>query len=82
MTRRLTAMSLVPPTRRNVRRSSTRSSFTWSIGASSPISSRNSVPPFAISMRPSFWARASVNAPLLVAEQLGLQQFARDGRHS
>jgi hypothetical protein len=29
----------------------------------SPISSRNSVPPFAVSKRPFFMALASVNAP-------------------
>ena len=56
-------MSLVPPTRRKLRRSSTRSSFTCSIGLISPISSRSTVPPFPTSMSPSFCARASVKAP-------------------
>ena len=42
---------------------STRSSFDWASGGSSPISSRNSVPPLASSKRPIWVARASVKAP-------------------
>ncbi len=40
----------------------------------SPISSRNSVPPSASSKRPFLRCSAPVNAPLLVAEQLRLDQ--------
>ena len=88
MMRTLTATSLVPPTRRRVRRSSTRSSFTCSMGLISPISSRNSVPPLASSISPSFWARASVNAPFswpnssLSSSSLGIaaQLISTNGR--
>ena len=63
MTRTLTVMSFVPPTRLNVMRSSTRRSFTWIVRLISPTSSRNSVPPFANSRSPCFCWRASVKAP-------------------
>jgi hypothetical protein len=41
----------------------------------SPISSRNSVPPSAISKRPLRVVIAPVNEPFLVAEQLALEQL-------
>ena len=44
----------------------------------SPTSSRNSVPPLASSKRPIFCAMAPVNAPLLVSEELALEQAGRD----
>jgi hypothetical protein len=43
-------------------------------GEISPISSRNRVPPSACSNRPSRRRTAPVNAPLLVPEQLALEQ--------
>src|SRR5207253_1310749 len=53
----------VPPTRKKVRSSSTRSTFTWVAGAISPTSSRKMVPPSASSNRPSRRSAAPVNAP-------------------
>ena len=52
-----------PPTRLNVFSSRKRRSFACSPGVISPISSRNTVPPSAVSNRPRFCCRASVNAP-------------------
>src|ERR1039458_9746113 len=52
-----------PPSRSNSRSCSTRSSFGCSSSGNSPISSRNSVPLSASSMRPTFWLTAPVNAP-------------------
>src|SRR5207244_1195482 len=63
--RRATSSSSVLPNRRNRRLSRTLSSFACSSGPSSAISSRNSVPPSATSMRPRFASRASVKAPFL-----------------
>ncbi len=63
ITRTSTFRSLTPPTRRNERFSSTRSSFTWTGSPISPISSRKSVPPSAVSNRPGFCCTASVKAP-------------------
>ena len=57
--------------------SSTRRSFGCSSSGSSPISSRNSVPPSARSNAPVRSACAPVNAPLLVTEQLALDQVRR-----
>ena len=48
-TRTSTSISSVPPTRVIRRCSSTRSSLAWSAAVISPISSRNSVPPWAAS---------------------------------
>ena len=56
-------MASVPPTRMNSPSCSTRSSFTWTSGEMSPISSRNSVPPSASSNSPFFRRSAPVNAP-------------------
>ena len=53
----------VPPTRMMTLRSSTRSSLAWSASGISPISSRNSVPPFAASKKPTLRRSAPVNAP-------------------
>ena len=53
----------VPPTRSNSRSCSTRSSFTCVPRFTSPISSRKSVPPSAISKRPFLRATAPVKAP-------------------
>ena len=52
-----------PPRRSNSCSCSTRSSFGWSSSGMSPTSSRNSVPPFASSKRPTRCAIAPVNAP-------------------
>ena len=55
---------LPPPPRRSISPScSTRSNLTWTWRLISPISSRNSVPPFAASKRPSRAVDAPVNAP-------------------
>ena len=62
-TRTSTRRGRVPPTRKNVPVSSTRSSFTCTSGSISPISSRNSVPPSASSMRPGLTFTAPVKAP-------------------
>ena len=54
----------LPPTRSIVCSCSARSSFAWMEALSSPISSRNKVPPAASSNFPFFCATAPVNAPL------------------
>ncbi len=56
-------MVLIPPTRSNSDSCSTRSSFTCISTGISPISSRNSVPPWASSNRPGLAPTAPVNAP-------------------
>ena len=56
-------MVRVEPTRSNVPSCSTRSSLACTSMPSSPISSRNSVPPCAASNRPARVATAPVNAP-------------------
>ena len=58
-----TSTFFTPPTRKNVRVSSARSSFDWSCIGISMISSKNSVPPSAISKSPNFLALAPENAP-------------------
>jgi hypothetical protein len=63
------------PTRLNVFSSRNRSSFAWSAGAISPISSRNTVPPSADSSSPRFCVRASVKGAALVPEQLALENL-------
>ena len=67
----------VEPRRRIVRSSSARSSLGCSSSGSSPISSRNTVPPWAASKAPSApLAGAGERAPL-VPEQLALDQRGR-----
>src|SRR4029078_3817370 len=81
------------PTRRTWRRSSTRSSWGWRSSASSPISSRNSVPWFAASISPRLSAAHARDTPLVQsllvcagaveralggAEQRGRDQLVRD----
>ena len=55
-----------------------RSSFDCSSSGMSPISSRNSVPPSASSTRPILRALRGRVGALLVAEQLALDELARD----
>ena len=74
MKRTSTSTSSVPPTRRNRRSCSTRSSFTCMPRLVSPTSSRNSVPRWAASNRPFLVSTAPVNGALHVAEQLPLEQ--------
>ena len=56
-------VAVLPPTRSTTPSWSTRSSFAWSASGASPISSRNSVPPFATSNFPGRSAMAPVKAP-------------------
>src|SRR6266498_1155487 len=49
MTRTSTSIVSLPPTRWNLRSSSARSRSSWSLGETSPTSSRKSLPPCAIS---------------------------------
>ncbi len=63
MTRQSVSIGSVPPTRSNRPSWSTRRSFACIPMGMSPISSRNSVPPWASSNRPFFWRSAPVNAP-------------------
>ena len=63
ITRTSTSTGVVAPTRVTVPDSSARSSLGWSAGRSSPISSRNRVPPFAHSKTPGRSESAPVNAP-------------------
>ena len=58
-----TSTFLTPPTRKNERVSNARSNFDCSCIGISMISSRNSVPPSAISNSPSFRVRAPEKAP-------------------
>ena len=58
-----TAAVLLPPPRAHSRSCSTRSSFAWIGGVTSETSSRNSVPPSAISKRPVRVRTAPVKAP-------------------
>ncbi len=53
----------VAPIRSTIPSCRTRRSFTWAAGGSSPISSRNSVPPSASSKRPGLDSTAPVKAP-------------------
>src|SRR5881409_639949 len=62
-TRAVTATVRFPPSRVICRCSMTRSSFACAAGGSSPISSRNNVPPDAASNAPLRSAPAPVNAP-------------------
>jgi hypothetical protein len=54
---------LEPTHAQDARSSRTRKSFTWTAGERSPTSSRNTVPPSAISRRPGLALTAPVNAP-------------------
>ena len=65
------------PSRSICRSCRTRSSLTWKDGGSSLISSRNSVPPLAASKRADAPLAGAGEGPLLVAEQLGLDQRLR-----
>jgi hypothetical protein len=63
MMRASALMTVVLPTRLNSRSCSTRSSFTCSSIGMSPTSSRKSVPPPAVSKRPTRRSLAPVKAP-------------------
>ena len=63
ITRTSSKRGLLLPTRLNPPLSITRRSLTWASKGSSPISSRNSVPPSAASNLPIRVAFAPVNAP-------------------
>ena len=63
ITRTSTSCSARPPSRRNFRSCSTRSSLTCVAGVISAISSRNSVPRSASSKQPARRSVAPVNAP-------------------
>ena len=63
MVRKSTAIGAVPPRRVTFFSSSTRSSSTCTLGVTSPISSRKTVPPSADSNLPLWRARAPVKAP-------------------
>ena len=76
MTLRSTFTLAVPPTRRNSLRSRTRRSFAWVERSISAISSRKSVPPSASSKSPFLRSFAPVKAPLLVPEELVLEDVA------
>ena len=74
-TRTLTGISWRPPTRSITRFCRKRSSFACSDSGMSPISSRNSVPPSAISILPMRLLHRAGERALLVAEQLALEQL-------
>ena len=67
------------PSRTTSRSCSTRSSFTCSGGGSSPISSRNRVPPCAASNQPGLAPGRAGERAALVAEQLALDQGLAEG---
>src|SRR5208282_2945842 len=71
-------MGRVPPTRSNSRSCKTRSSLAWSGAASSPTSTRNTVPPSAISSFPFFCDGARKGA-LFMAKEFTLQQRVHYG---
>ena len=79
MTRTSTLTVSFPPTRSNSRSCRKRRSFTWTAGAISPISSRNSVPWLACWNRPSRRVCAPVNEPALVPEELALEDAIGEG---
>ncbi|CSC04558.1 Uncharacterised protein [Vibrio cholerae] len=56
--------SCLPPSGRKVRDSSTRNNLACKVSGISPISSRNSVPPFACAISPCLSLSAPENAPL------------------
>ena len=80
MTRTSTSIGSLPPTRSKRRSWSTRSNFTCIVSGTSPISSRNSVPPWACSNRPIRSRSAPVNDAFFVAEQFAFQQVLVEGR--
>ncbi len=63
MIRTSTGIASVAPTGMTSRSCSTRSSFTWSDGGISPISSRKKLPPRAAANRPCLSRTAPVNEP-------------------
>jgi hypothetical protein len=63
ISRMSTGMGVLLPNRSTVRSWIARSSFDWSAGANSAISSKNRVPPFASSNRPIRQKAALVKAP-------------------
>ena len=81
--RRSTGISRSLPSGRTRRSSSTRSSVACSGGGSSPTSSRNSVPPWAITNRPSppWWPKSSASscAGAVVAQFTGTKGAAACG---
>ena len=79
--RTLARIGVRPPTVVYSPSCSTRSRRVCASGGMSPISSRNSVPPAACSKRPAARCDGAGEGALLVAEQLALDQFARDRRH-
>ena len=81
MMRTLVLIGVRPPTVVYSPSCSTRSSRVCASSGMSPISSRNSVPPSACSKRPCGARLRAGEGALLVAEQLALDQLARDGRH-
>src|SRR5262245_26807837 len=74
MTRTSTFRVFVPPKGSNSPSCSTRSSLACKSRGSSPISSRNNVPPSACAKRPSRRAVAPVEGPLLMPEEFALDQ--------
>ena len=81
-TRTSTLIGWVPPTRKKVRLSSTRSSFTWVAGGISPISSRKMVPAVG-QLEPAQPALGGAGeGALLVAEQLATRAASRAARRS
>ena len=74
ITRTSTGCSCRPPSRRNVRSCSTRSSLTCVAGTISAISSRNSVPRCASSKHAGAAIVRAGERALLVAEDLALEQ--------
>ena len=63
MMRRSSAIGARPPIRSTVRSCTTRSSFACKEAGISPISSRNTVPPSALSSLPAVRFAAPVKAP-------------------
>ena len=79
MSRKSTLIFRLLPRRSMVRSCSTRSSFAWSDSSSSPISSRNTVPPEASSNLPVRLDGGPGKGALFIPEQLGLDQVAGNG---
>ena len=79
MTRMSTLTDSRPPTRVSSRSCSTRSSRACASSDMSPISSRNSVPPSAVSMRPLRRAWAPVKAPRSKPNSSRLEQRGGQG---
>ena len=79
-TRTSTGISLRPPIRSITRSCRKRSSLACSASGRSPISSRNSVPPLACSIRPAVCLTAPVKAPRSWPNSSALEQVLGDGR--